>query len=114
MASVMQETKYGNTSLATWNLTTADPTGDVIERPGASDRSVQVKGTFGGATVVLEGNLDGGDVFATLHDPGGVAITFTAAGVLAISENVTHVRAKLSPVGSGADVTVLLLSRSTR
>lgn len=114
MASVTETDGYGGTSLATWVLTTADHTGDAVVRPGASDRAVQVKGTFGSATVAIEGSLDGGVTYAALHDPGGTAVTFTAAGINAISENVTHIRARLSTVGSGASITVLLLSRSTR
>jgi hypothetical protein len=114
MAGVTQEDKYGNTNLAVWNLTSADPDGDKITRPGASDRAVQVAGTFGGATVVIQGSLNDGATWDTLHDPGGVAITFTSKGINAISENVTNIRAILSPVGSGANVNVYLLSRSTR
>jgi hypothetical protein len=114
MPSATQEDKYGNTSLAKWELTTADPTGSKIARPGAADRSVQVFGTFGGATVRIEGSLDGGTNWAPVHDPGGVAVTFTAAGLNAISENVGELRAVLSPAGTDAAVTVLILSRSTR
>jgi len=41
MASVLREDKPGRSVLHTWQLSTADTTGDVVSNPGASDRSVQ-------------------------------------------------------------------------
>lgn len=113
MATATLAEKYGNTNLASWTLTTADHTGSDVVRPGQSDRTVHVFGTFGGATVVIEGSLDGVN-FATLHDQGGVALSFTSAGIFAVSENIFAIRPRLSSVGSGANVTVNLLSRSTK
>lgn len=114
MAAVTREDKPGRTYLATWTLTTADPTGGALELPGASDRSIQVLGTFGGATIAVEGSNDGGTTWAALHDPGGNAVTFTAAGINAISENVLKIRTRLSTVGVGATINAYLLSRSTK
>jgi hypothetical protein len=113
MAAVQITKEYGSTYLSVWNLTTADGTGEAIQSPGASDRAVQVSGSFGGATVLFEGSLDGTN-WDTLHDPGGVAITFTAKGINAISENAAFIRARLSPAGTGATIKASLLSRSTR
>ena len=59
MASVALTNEAGASFLHTWLLTTADPTGDSITFPGASDRTVQfVATTAGSATIVLEGSMD--------------------------------------------------------
>ncbi|MDA0798720.1 MAG: hypothetical protein O2884_08630 [Chloroflexi bacterium] len=106
--------KPGNTYLTLWEaLTTANHTGSGVEFPGASDRSVQVFGTFGGATLILEASLDGGTTWAQMHEPDGTAIAFTGAGIVSVGENSLMIRARLSVVGSGADLDCYLLHRST-
>jgi hypothetical protein len=56
--------------------------GAPIEYGFYSDRSVQVVGTFGaGGSVTLQGSNDGGTTWATLLDPAGAALTFTATGL---------------------------------
>ncbi len=113
MASTIKTPRAGNTTLHTWNLTTADPTGDAICNPGASDRTVQFIGAnYGGATVVLEWSLDD-VVYVTATDGQGNAVSFTADGGEMISENALFFRPRLSVVGTGAIIQVLLLSRST-
>ena len=64
----------------TWTLTSADVTGTAISIPGAPDRSVQFTGTWGGATAVLEGSLDGTTYF-TLTNAQGDDVSFTANGL---------------------------------
>jgi len=113
MASVLREDKPGRSTLHTWQLTTADGTGDVVSNPGASDRSVQfVANTAGSATAILEGSNDE-TIWFTLTDGQGNAISFTASGGEMVAENMLFYRARLSTGGSGADWTVLLLSRGT-
>ena len=113
MASVIRTGQDGASYLHTWNLTTADPTGDSIKHPGASDRTVQfVADTAGSATIILEGSLDD-DIFFPLTDGQGNAISFTASGGELVSENVLFYRPRLSTTGSGAIWTARLLSRST-
>ena len=111
----------GNTYRTTWTLTSASGTGLFHKQPGASDRSVQVFGTFGGATCILEGSNDprvetdpGNAVWSPLTDNGSTAISFTAAGIEAVNENPLYIRPRLSVAGSGATITVSLLSRGTR
>ena len=114
MASVIRTVQDGASYLHTWNLTTADPTGDSIKHPGASDRTVQFIGAnWGGATAVLEGSLDGGTTYFTLTDGQGNVVSFTDNGGEMISENVLFFRPRLSVGGTAAVVQVLLLSRST-
>ena len=113
MAAGLKTPKAGGTVLHTWNLTTADPTGDVVSAPGASDRTVQFIGAnFGGATVLLEWSLDG-VVFVTATDGQGNAVSFTANGGEMIAENALFFRPRLSVGGTAAVVQALLHSRST-
>lgn len=113
MAGVIRTPQDGASYLHTWNLTTADPTGDSIKHPGASDRTVQfIINTAGSATIILEGSLDD-ETFFTLTDGQGNIISFTGAGGEMVAENVLFYRPRLSVGGSGADWTVHLLSRST-
>lgn len=52
---------------------------------------MHVFGTFGSATVTIEGSLNGVD-WATLTDPQGNALTFTSARIEAISEATVHLK----------------------
>ncbi|KKK95752.1 hypothetical protein LCGC14_2669650 [marine sediment metagenome] len=113
MAGVIRASHPGNTYLHTWQLSTSDATGDSINHPGASDRTIQfVANTAGGAIVIMEGSHDGSTWF-TLTDGQGNAISFTDSGGEMIAENMLFYRPRLSVGGSGADWTVLLFSRST-
>lgn len=103
--------------VTTWVLTTADPVGDRVAYPNAPDKSVQFDGTFGTATVALEGSnkpdptsADGADWFP-LTDPQGNAISKTAAGGEAVIEAVRWVRPRLTTPGAGATINVYLFSR---
>ncbi len=117
MAGATRIPKEGGTFLHTWQLLTADATGDAISIPGAADRTIQFVGAnWGGATVILEGSLDGINWFS-LTDGQGNAISFITnannVGGEFVAENTLHLRPRLSVGGTLADVTVLLLSRST-
>ena len=116
MASAIKTERPGRTALHTWQLTTADTDGDSVSNPGASDRTIQfIANTAGAATVILEGSNDdpANNNWFTLTDGQGNSISFTASGGEMVAENVLHYRARLSTGGSGADWTVLLLSRGT-
>jgi len=96
-----------------WTLTTADHTGDDYLVPGWADRSVQVYGTFGGATVVLEGRNDfevtpGSP--ETLLDPWEKPLSFTVKALRQVLDHTVIVRPRLSVVGAGASISVYLFS----
>ena len=97
--------------LATWVLG-ADDDGAPIRFAGAADRTMQVCGTFGGATVGMQGSLDGTN-WAALTDPQGNAVSKTAAALEALTELVRFVRPVVTG-GTGTDVTVMLFMRPTR
>jgi hypothetical protein len=71
-------------------------------------KSVQVLGTFGGATVVLQGSNDGGTTWAGLTYDGTNAISFTAAGLKQVWEHVEMIRPSSSG-GTGSDIDVIVV-----
>ena len=79
--------------------------------PSFADKTVHVTGTFGGATVTIEGSNDGTN-FVTLNDAGGSALSFTSAGLKTILENPLEIRPKTAG-GSGTDVDVIIIARGT-
>lgn len=84
----------------------ASPTIELCEW---SDRSVQVAGTFGGATVTVEGSNDGAN-WATLNDAQGNALEITAAKIKQLLEVVRYMRASVTG-GAGTSLTVTVLLR---
>lgn len=111
MAALTHGNQSGRSHLYGWALTTADHTGDSGSNPGASDRTIQFAGTWGGATAVLEGSNDGVN-WGVLHDPTGAELSFSANGIAVVLENPLYLRPRLSTPGAGASVSVNLLSRS--
>lgn len=93
-----------------WALTTANFDGAPVERPQWYDRVLLVTGTFGGATVILEGSADG-VTYVPLKDANGTAISLTAAGHFHLLGTPRFVRPRLSVVGAGAALNVALLCR---
>ena len=71
--------------------------------------SVQVTGTFGSATVVLQGSNDGSNFF-TLNGTDGNAISLTAAGGADFSVGCLHIRPSASG-GTGQDVDITVIFR---
>lgn len=96
--------------LLTWALTTANADGSPEERPQWWDRVFIATGTFGGATLTIEGSNDGTN-WVALKDTTGAAATLTAAGCLHIQKTPRFMRPNLTTPGTGAAVTVSCLSR---
>lgn len=97
------------------NLRGEGTTGQAIDCGNFADKSVQVTGTFGGATVTIQGsNIVTSPTYATLNDPTGSAITFTSAGIKGILENTYWVRPIISSVTDSTDLNVYLLVETTR
>lgn len=101
---------------AVWpSFTSADAAGGLPVQFGRYGcKSVQATGTWGNATLVIEGSNDGVTWF-TLKDPaageGGedAAISFTANGLAEISPNTKHIRPRLSSAGSGAELKIIII-----
>jgi hypothetical protein len=94
-------------SIISWLALLTGNTGTPNERPYFSDRSVQVVGTFGGSTCVIEGSNDGVN-WVTLSDPAGVALSFTVAGLKQILQVTRYIRPNVSG-GAGVSLNVYLL-----
>jgi hypothetical protein len=85
-------------------LSTTGPT--YVQNPQGSDRSVQVSGTFGGGTVLIEGSNDGSNWF-TLTDPTGAALSFAAAGLKQILELTRYIRPRASVAVTSVNVNLV-------
>lgn len=71
--------------------------------------SVQVVGTFGGATAALEGSNDNVN-WVNLADTGGTEIGLTAAGAAEFSTAMAYIRPATTG-GAGQDVDVIVTLR---
>lgn len=91
-------------------MTQADNEGTSLPQPNFTDRAVQVSGTFGTASVSLNGTIDGTN-YHTLTDPQGNALTFTSAGIKQISEAVRELKPVLSGGNGTTDLTVTILMK---
>ena len=89
-----------------------------IQDTASGDRTVQVTGTFGvGGTVIVEGSLDPAQTptnWYQLKDPGGTLISFTAAGLKAVLENVPHIRFRVTAGDGTTDITGTVSVRKGR
>lgn len=98
--------------LATWAGVGNADQGTAVPMSMSSDRSVQIEGTFGGATVLIEGSNDG--VFwRTLTDPQGNPISKTSPSIEQISEITRYVRPSTTG-GAGTNLTVSLIMKGQR
>ncbi len=79
--------------------------------PSFPDKTVQVTGTIGSATITIEGSNDG-SVWVTLSDPSGSPLSFTSAGLSTILENPLEIRPQTIG-GSGTDVDVTIIAHGT-
>lgn len=80
-----------------------------------SDKSAQVVGTFGaGGALIIEGSnaaTPGATDWVTLHDPQGNLLSFTAADIEVVLENVRHVRPRVTGGDGTTNLSVYILGR---
>lgn len=110
--TVSRVKSWGDAWIASWETMGNADTGTAIEMIEASDKSVQIVGTFGSATVVLQGSNDGTN-WATLSDPQGNAISKTSAAIEQVLEHTRYIRPVTSG-GTGTDVDVIVFMRGQR
>jgi hypothetical protein len=72
------------------------------------DRTVTITGTFGGATVLIQGSGDGGTTWDTLKDYLGNSLSFTSHAVALIAENPPLIRPSTSG-GTGSVIAVTII-----
>ena len=100
--------------IATWtSLTETNNVGDKFEAIAYRDQTVQITGTFGGATITMQGSND--DVtWVTLKDTTGVDIEYSGTNrLVGILQAPRYVRPSISG-GSGTSLKVVLASASAR
>jgi len=106
MATVIGNTNGDpNGVTASWTLGNAD-TGVAANIRRYADRTVQVSGTFGGATVIIQGSNDNSTWF-TLNDNTGAALSFVANGLKVMLENPSYIR-PVSSGGAGSTIVVIV------
>lgn len=94
-----------------WAALAAGDDGAAVELPEYPDRSVQVRGTFGGTTITIQGsNEETAATWSTLTSPGGAPISITAAGLVQVVEITRWVRC-LSTGGAASAVVVEMVAR---
>lgn len=96
-------------AIFTWTpLTTTNPDGAGVGYSGSGQRTIQINGTFGvGGTCIVEGTMDGTNWYQ-LNDLGGTALSFTAAGLKAIREDVVAVRPRVTAGDGTTSLTAVL------
>ena len=83
---------------------------EILSDPTFTSRSVQVEGTWDGATVTIQGsNMIDSPVFETLYDSGGNAISFTTGAIKQIRENTYWIRPVVTGLGVATNLDVYLL-----
>jgi len=95
----------------TWSTLTENDTAASYE-PGSLKPlagSIQVTGTFGGSTVVLQGSNDNTN-FVDLNDTNGTAISLTAAGAAEFSTAMAYIRPSASG-GTSQDLDIVISMR---
>ena len=97
-----------------WAGLLLNDTGAPFIHPKKSDRTVHVKGTYGGATVRIEGSCDvaaSGQDWILLSDPQGNDLDFVAADkqIEAVQEAAYQIRPNVSGGDGTTAVTVTIL-----
>jgi len=92
-------------------LTSSDLDGEPLGMSDFQDRTVQVLGTFGGATVTIQGSNDDGTTWATLTDPLGNNLAFSSAGMKQVTELPQLIRPLVSGAGGTTSLSVYLHMR---
>lgn len=72
-------------AVTTWSPLAADDDGAPVRLAVYSDRSIQVSGTFGGASVTIGGSNDG-ETYHALTDPNGETLALTTGALRTIVE----------------------------
>lgn len=95
-----------NTVTVLWETMGNDDTGTAVQIAPWADRTISAQGTFGSATVTLQGSEDN-STWRTLDDNTGTAITFTADGSKVIAQNPRYIRVTTAG-GTGTDLDVYI------
>lgn len=76
---------------------------------GAAIKSVQIEGTFNGATVAIQGSNDG-VTFETLLDPAGNALSKGSAGIFQIATPALWLQPLVTSGGAGTSLLITVFA----
>lgn len=107
---------------ATGQTFEADDTGKPLDCGHYADKVVQVfvaggGATFNGSTTTIQGTVDPNPataVYASLHEPGGNALAYTAAGLNQVLENPAMIRPAVTAATPTGLVILVHLSTGAR
>jgi hypothetical protein len=113
MATISNSTSPTQTNVAfigRWENMLQNDDGARFSVAQYTDKSVQVVGTFGGATLAFEGSNDGVN-WSTLSDPQGNPLTFTAAKIEMVAEATLFVRPRITGGDGTTSLSVYVLMK---
>jgi hypothetical protein len=97
-------------AVTTWAGLLAGDDGEPVRLAVYSDRSIQVSGTFGGASVTIGGSNDG-ETYHALNDPQGTALTLTAGALKQIVELPIFIKPRVFGGDGTTNLKVVLSGR---
>lgn len=107
---VMDMLERGTLIKWTWNALRQSDTGGVVEWARLADRSVHIYGTWGGASVVMEGSNDGSNM-CQLENLKGLPISVSANALFGILQLCCHIQPRVVGGDGTTNLTAILLSR---
>lgn len=117
MATVTPVTTFpfetsSDVAITTWSPLLASDEGDPVRLAVYSDRSVQVSGTFGGASVTIGGSNDG-ETYHALSDTSGNPLTLTSGALKQIVELPIFLKPRVFGGDGTTNLKVVLSGRKT-
>lgn len=97
-------------AVTTWSPMAADDDGEPVRLAVYSDRSIQIAGTFGGASVTIGGSNDGVNYHA-LTSTDGEPLTLTAAVLKQIVELPIFIKPRIFGGNGTTNLSVILAGR---
>lgn len=97
-------------AVTTWSPLAAGDDGAPVRLAVYSDRSIQVAGTFGGASVTIGGSNDG-ETYHALTDTKGETLTLTAGALKAIVELPIFIKPRVFGGDGTTNLKVVLSGR---
>lgn len=94
-----------------WTPITSGDVGSWLDAVQLPDKTIQVAGTWNGATVVIQGTNDDGTTVFTLQDVEGDPLSLTSDGMRSILENPEKIRPACTVGGASTSLTVRCLSK---
>lgn len=108
----MSITETNDTVTLRWEKLEAGQDGGSIPQVRTGSRVVQVFGTFGGATLLVEGSVDQENWFQ-LRDPTGLPLRFTSPDGKAILESPPYLRARVLSGDTSTSISALISIRKS-